>query len=159
MNQIVPTNTKLDEYNRTLFLIESAEKAILQITEFFNSLFETNKIEVKGVFASSDSSYINQIQHNIDNVKQFTEVKFALMSQIQLYLGSTLDFIVVDLRTIFSPNNLISLVETVRGGGLIVIIGNERKNWIESVNKVYLPNSRSSKLLDWFLKNQKIQDV
>ncbi|MCK4848654.1 MAG: tRNA(Met) cytidine acetyltransferase, partial [Candidatus Heimdallarchaeota archaeon] len=153
MSQIAPTNSKLDEYNRTLFLFESARKAELKITEFFNNLLEINQIEVKGVIAGSDSSFITQLQSNIKKTKLFSQVKFVLMNQINVYLGSTLDFIVIDLRTIFRPNNIISLVETVRGGGIIVIIGSEKKSWVESVNKEYLPNSKSSKLLDWFLTN------
>ncbi|MHA1443916.1 MAG: GNAT family N-acetyltransferase [Candidatus Hodarchaeales archaeon] len=153
MSQIDPTNSKLDKYNRSLFLFESAEKAVHQLTEFFNRLFQLNQIGVKGVIASSDSSFISQLQRNIRNIKFFPQVEFTLMNQINAYLGSTLDFIVMDLRTIFSPNSLISMVETVQGGGLIVIIGNERKIWVKSVNKDYLPYSTSSHLLDWFLSN------
>ncbi len=153
MSQIDPTNSKLDKFNRTLFLFESAEKAVHIITEFFNSLFQLNQIGVKGVIVGSDSSFISQLQRNISNAKLFPQVEFTLINQINAYLGSTHDFIVMDLRTIFSPNSIISMVETVRGGGLIVIIGSERKFWIESINKEYLPYSTSSHLLDWFLTN------
>ena len=153
MSPTDPTRSRLHEYNRSLFLFESYEKAINKITEFFDSLLREKRNEVKAVIASTNSAFLRQLELNIDTVKIFPQVKCISIKQINAYLGSTLDFIIIDLRNIFSPNSLITLVETVRGGGLVIIIGNERESWIKSVNKEYLPTSKSSKLLDWFITN------
>jgi len=153
MSPTGPTRSRLDEYNRSLFLFESYEKAINEITEFFDSLLREKRNAVKAVIASTNSTFLQQLELNIDTVKIFPQVKCISINQINAYLGSTLDFVVIDLRNIFSPNSLITLVETVRGGGLVIIIGNKRDSWIKSVNKEYLPSSKSSKLLDWFITN------
>ncbi len=145
--------SRLDKYNRSLFLFESYDKAIKKISEFFDSLQREKQNNVKAVIASSNSPFLQQLDLNINTVNVFPQVEFILINQINAYLGSTLDFVVIDLRNIFSPNNLISLVETVRGGGLVIIIGDERNIWIKSVNKEYLPSSKTSNLLDWFLTN------
>ena len=147
------TRSKLDEYSRSLFLFESYNEAVHKINEFFIDLLNDKHMEIKGVIISSDSDFKRQIDIDQGIRKSFPQVEFIPVSRTNDYLGSTLDFVVIDLRITFSPNNLISMVETVRGGGLIIILGNERKIWIKSVNKIYLPDSESSILLDWFLEN------
>ncbi len=73
-------------------------------------------------------------------------------------LGSTFDFLFIDLRTYFEPNKICVLIETVRGGGIIFILGLSVREWIYSINKgTFFKNEKPKKsnLLQWFLDNIK----
>lgn len=73
-----------------------------------------------------------------------------------------MDFLFIDLREDFIPNFVNVLMETVRGGGLIFILGSPYSQWVHSVNqeRVFLEKDSSEKterrksiLLSWFLRN------
>jgi tRNA(Met) cytidine acetyltransferase len=80
------------------------------------------------------------------------------VNDIATILGQTVDFLFIDLRTEFIPNNVNILLETVRGGGLIFILGLPFSKWIYSINQ-HNDHKKSSRkksiLLQWFLKNVK----
>ncbi len=50
------------------------------------------------------------------------------------YLGTTYDFLAIDLHHSFIPNDLGKLVNIVRGGGLIVLLTPEFEAWKKSTN-------------------------
>lgn len=75
-----------------------------------------------------------------------------------------MDFLLVDLREDFIPNKVNVLLEAVRGGGVIFILGLPYSEWVHSVNQKqdFLEKVSSTKmkrrksiLLSWFLKNVK----
>ncbi len=77
-------------------------------------------------------------------------------------MGQTVDFLFIDLRENFVPNQINILLETVRGGGVIFILGLPYSEWIYSVNQKHIflkkvPSTETkntkSILLGWFLKN------
>ena len=63
------TRSRLDEYNRSLFLFESYEKAIKKITEFFDSLLREKQNEVRAVIASSNSAFLHQLELILMTIK------------------------------------------------------------------------------------------
>ena len=80
-------------------------------------------------------------------------------SDISTILGRTVDFLFIDLRDEFEPNKVNILLEAVRGGGLIFILGLPYSEWIYSINQNRNFEEKSQKnksvLLNWFLKNIK----
>ena len=73
-----------------------------------------------------------------------------------------MDFLFVDLREDFTPNKINVLLETVRGGGIIFLLGRSYSEWFFSVNKrrffrdrVSPKKTMKSVLLGWFLENMR----
>ena len=63
-------------------------------------------------------------------------VKRIRSSEVFTVLGQTVDFLFLDLREDFVPNNVNILLETVRGGGVIFILGLPYSEWIYSINQI-----------------------
>lgn len=85
-------------------------------------------------------------------------VRLITTKETSHILGSTFDYVFIDLRIYFEPNKICLLIETVRGGGIIFILGLPLHKWIYSINKDPLfknEEPRKSNLLQWFLDNIK----
>ena len=84
-------------------------------------------------------------------------VKRKTTNDIADILGQTVDFLFIDLRTDLIPNDVNVLLEAVRGGGLIFVLGLPYSEWVYSVNQNFDQETefsgRESTLLSWFLKN------
>jgi len=86
-------------------------------------------------------------------------VEIITTSDLSTILGQTVDFLFIDLRKEFEPNKVNILLEAVRGGGLIFILGLPYSEWIYSINQNRdfedkLPRNKSV-LLSWLIKNIK----
>ncbi|UCG03541.1 MAG: tRNA(Met) cytidine acetyltransferase [Candidatus Heimdallarchaeota archaeon] len=91
-------------------------------------------------------------------------VKRINSREISTILGQTVDFLFIDLREDFVPNKINILLEAVRGGGVIFILGLPYSEWIYSVNQkqdsIEKGSSteikrRKSIFLSWFYENLK----
>ncbi len=152
MSKISQYNPSSVNFSRTLFLFKSIKKATDSLTEFLNHLNKSNQTDIKGAIVGDNSLFTNSsFKTVIQQITRFPNVKKVKINQVSKFLGKTVDFVVMDLRTEFNPNKLIILVETVRGGGLILLLGDEEEKWIHSVNKDYFDHSKGSNLLKWFL--------
>lgn len=80
-------------------------------------------------------------------------IKRISLNEVSKVLGLTVDFLFLDLREDFSPNKIIILLETVRGGGVIFVLGLPYSKWGYSVNQRRFLMKKGSYLLDWFLEN------
>jgi tRNA(Met) cytidine acetyltransferase len=157
MNQSSSENSLRENNQRSLFLFNSVDNCIISLKSFLEFLLKTDISDIKG------GIYLEKTFPVGDDSLEFQEIlaKFPNVIEINLddmrgNLGITLDFVVLDIRVNFSPNIIISLIETVRGGGLIVLIGLSETVWFNSVNRTYLPHTAKSYLLKWFLSRIKL---
>ena len=110
---------------------------------------------------TSHSLFFRDLNRFLSSLRNVNRISFDEVSTV---LGQTVDFLFVDLRKDFIPNKINVLLETVRGGGVIFILGCPYSEWVYSVNKkqAFLEKgppvkikSMKSILLGWFLENIK----
>jgi tRNA(Met) cytidine acetyltransferase len=121
-------------------------------------LIHEGRREVKGAFIidgdPTESVILNEVSPIISRLY---EVRVFSLSDVNPLLGQTFDFLVLDLRWSFQPNKVSLLIETVRGGGIVLICGLPVEEWIMTVNPRRFPSSKEfrheSQMLGWFLEN------
>lgn len=157
MNQSSSENSLRENNQRSLFLFNSVDNCIISLKSFLEFLLKTDILDINGgiylekTFPAGDASLeLQEILAKFPNVIEFK------LDDMRGNLGITLDFVVLDIRINFSPNIIISLIETVRGGGFIVLIGLNETSWLDSVNRTYFPHTTKSYLLKWFLTRIKL---
>ena len=110
---------------------------------------------------TSHSLFFRDLNRFLSSLRNVNRISFDEVSTV---LGQTVDFLFVDLRTDFIPNKINVLLETVRGGGVIFILGCPYSEWVYSVNKkrAFLEKGPPAKIkrmksifLGWFLENIK----
>jgi tRNA(Met) cytidine acetyltransferase len=93
----------------------------------------------------------------LNQFSSLRDVKRITANDIATILGQTVDFLFIDLRANFIPNNVNILLEAVRGGGLIFVLGLPYPEWISSINQNFDQekefSGKESIFLSWFLKN------
>ena len=137
---------------RTLFLFDSVKNCLISLRLFLGFLLKTKMLDVKGgIYLEKEISVQDAILEIERILLEFPNIVRFKSTDISENLGITLDFLILDIRTNFSPNMIISLVESVRGGGFIALIGLEESKWLNSVNTNYFPYTTRSYLLEWFL--------
>ncbi|MFX0209463.1 MAG: tRNA(Met) cytidine acetyltransferase TmcA domain-containing protein, partial [Candidatus Hodarchaeota archaeon] len=150
-------------YQRTLFLFQNEKELNAVFWDFLQHCINSEYANAAGLIVIDDKTYkssfyqdLNRFQSSLSNVKIIT------FDETFLILGQTLDFLLIDLRENFTPNKINVLLETVRGGGVIFILGLPRSEWVYLVNqeRVFLEEMPSRKikstksiLLGWFLEN------
>ncbi|MHA1972168.1 MAG: GNAT family N-acetyltransferase [Candidatus Hodarchaeales archaeon] len=156
--------TSNNHYDRTVFLYDNYQLAIDVFTRF---LYDINKkTQCKILIVTNDKpdlrNRINQKQRISSNLLDFQIIPY---SKVYTILGTTLDLLVIDMREEFDPNKICVLFESVRGGGIIFLIGLKAPLWFKNVNKnkfsLNLSNLdkndvnslKESKLLPWFIAN------
>ncbi|MFX0184611.1 MAG: GNAT family N-acetyltransferase [Candidatus Hodarchaeota archaeon] len=147
-------------YQRSLFLFQNEKQARIIVSKFLKNCCDTKKTLTAGLIVVNDDFSSSKIIQDIDQyLPLLSKVKIAKLHEITQEMGQTVDFVFIDLRKDFSPNKIIILLETVRGGGIIFILGLARSDWLYSVNRNRFQNMnvetkpRKSVLLDWFLNN------
>ncbi|MHA2202167.1 MAG: tRNA(Met) cytidine acetyltransferase TmcA domain-containing protein, partial [Candidatus Hodarchaeales archaeon] len=150
---------------RTLFLFKNEKEAITIFSEFLQYCLEIKHTNPTGLIILDDKISQSIVFQNITHVLSLLRknVKRIHSSEISTVLGQTVDFLFFDLREDFVPNEVNILLETVRGGGVIFILGLPYSEWIYSINqkrdfiekRPSSPKRRKSVLFSWFLENIK----
>ena len=153
-------------YERSLFLFRSEDKAINTFLEFLLRIKKPQYLNTTGVVVTTESILkTHKFQKISQNVSSFKNIQILTFNGVSNILGMTTDFLFIDLRANFNPNKISILFETVRGGGIIFLLGLPYADWSDSINKkrLYLEKEiskesdiKKSILLKWFLTN--IQD-
>ena len=152
MRDFSQTSDHSENNSRTLVLFDSLEKIVSSLQVFFDTLAASNQMSIKGAIIGEKPLFQNKKFNKIINaIQSFPNVKKYNSSEVISLLGSTHHFIVLDLTQIFDPNKLILTVETVIGGGIILLLGEKFDVWVETVNKHRFSYSRKSNLLTRFL--------
>ena len=152
MRDFSQTSDNSENNSRTLLLFDSLEKIVSSLQVFFDTLAASNQMSIKGAIIGEKPLFQNKKFNKIINaIQSFPNVKKYNSSEVISLLGSTHHFIVLDLTQIFDPNKLILTVETVIGGGIILLLGEKFDVWVETVNKHRFSYSRKSNLLTRFL--------
>lgn len=105
--------------------------------EFYLKIIKTyfeiySIIPVKILFASHDVNSIFQSIHSGLEPENFN-VKIVEFPKINKILGQTFDLLVLDLTEQLKPNDLGILVETVKGGGVILVLTPNFETWKKSI--------------------------
>lgn len=147
-------------YQRSLFLFQNEKQARTIVSKFLHNCCDAKQTLTAGLIVLNDDSFSSKIIQDVSQFFSFLpNVRIVKLNEITQELGQTVDFVFVDLRKDFSPNKIIILLETVRGGGIIFILGLARSDWLYSVNRSRFQNMhvetkpRKSVILDWFLNN------
>ncbi|MFX0210368.1 MAG: GNAT family N-acetyltransferase [Candidatus Hodarchaeota archaeon] len=143
-------------YQRTLILFTNEKEAASVFSKFLQHCVEKKQTDLTGlVILEKDSPSISQSMNHF--LPLLRDVKRITANNIATMLGQTVDFLFIDLRTDFIPNNVNILLEAVRGGGLIFALGLPYSEWIYSINQNFDHekefSGKKSTLLSWFLKN------
>ncbi|MFX1516553.1 MAG: GNAT family N-acetyltransferase [Promethearchaeota archaeon] len=144
-------------YQRTLYLFKNEKEATTIYSKFLQHCLEMKYAHLSGLVileGKKSQSIFNNLNHFF---LKFKNVKRITTSDISTILGQTVDFLLIDLRERFEPNKINILLEAVRGGGLIFVLGLPQSEWVYSINRDYeaeIPRKKSV-LLNWFLKNIK----
>jgi tRNA(Met) C34 N-acetyltransferase TmcA len=146
-------------YERSLFFVTDEDKAFRFLSEFIQNFEESNDYSLSGLIVTAANNRrtvkFEKIKKEIEN---FKNIRTLALENISTVLGVTVDFLFIDMQERFDPNKVCVLFETVRGGGVIFLLGKPPLEWIYSVNRNLFPlnnktESRKSILLDWFLLN------
>lgn len=159
--QLSQGNTQ--SYQRTLFLYQDEKEVFNVLIKFLKHYTEPKSSNLAGIIVIDDkippSSLFRDLNRKITSLNNVSRITF---NEVSTVLGCTVDFLFIDLREEFSPNRVNILLETVRGGGLIFILGLPYSEWVYSVNKeqIFLRKKQLNKakitksvLLNWFLEN------
>ncbi|MHA1976126.1 MAG: GNAT family N-acetyltransferase [Candidatus Hodarchaeales archaeon] len=156
MRDLSQNRILIENNSRILVLFDSLEKVINSLKTFFDNLADSNQFSIKGAIIGEESLFQDKKFNKIlEKGKVFPNLKKYYQREATQLLGSTHDFVVIDLTQNFDPNKLIIEIETVIGGGLILLIGEKYEFWIETVNKHRFSHSKGSILLARFLRKIK----
>lgn len=132
---IVENNMR--EYHRRMFIFETG--AVPLLPKFLNEYSEWRKdtfnILVGGKGDLDEERWAKEIISNLPDNVSGKYISFKDLNQI---LGTTWDFLIMDLRKDLRPNDVGRLVEVVRGGGLIFILAPNRENWKNMVTPFHI---------------------
>ncbi|MFX0051469.1 MAG: GNAT family N-acetyltransferase [Candidatus Hermodarchaeota archaeon] len=147
-------------YQRSLFLFQDVEQARIIIPKFLKHCCDLNQTYTTGLIVINEDSFLPKIIPDLNKLLfLLPNIRIVKLNEITQELGQTVDFIFIDLRQVFNPNKIIILLEAVRGGGIIFILGQDKPDWLYSINENRFPNmlleskKRKSILLNWFLNN------
>lgn len=146
-------------YKRSLFFITEEHKAHNFLIEFIQFIEESKRHRVSGLIVTTINKTKSEKYKKIKNItSNFENIRNISFDDVPTVLGITTDFLFLDLQDKFDPNKICVLFETVRGGGVIFLLGKPPREWIYSVNRDLFSSddkteSRKSILLDWFLTN------
>ena len=133
-------------------MIKNEIQARTIVSKFLQNCYDTKQTSTAGLIVINDDSFSSKI---IQDISQFfsllPNVRIVKLTEITRELGQTVDFVFVDLRKDFSPNKIIILLETVRGGGIIFILGLDRSDWLYSVNRNLFQNGKNSRFEGGYL--------
>ncbi|MFW9856600.1 MAG: GNAT family N-acetyltransferase [Candidatus Thorarchaeota archaeon] len=149
-----------EAYKRSLVLFQDAIALSHTIGGFLQHLYEKNNRGVRGAIITEEDPDESVILNEAYPILPYlTQVRVISLKDFTPLLGQTLDFLVLDLRWTFHPNKVSLLIETVCGGGLVIICGLPYEEWILTVNRSQISPAREftpkSYLLSWFLENIK----
>ncbi|MFX0118082.1 MAG: GNAT family N-acetyltransferase [Promethearchaeota archaeon] len=157
------SQTYAQSYQRTLFLFQDEKELNSVLLEFFQHCLERMRMDPAGLFVIDDQKSQSVISQSLKAyLPKLKNVRKITFDDVFTVLGQTVDFLLIDLREEFIPNKINILLETVRGGGIIFILGLPYSEWVYSVNKnrfvqgeMLLPSAKRMKsvLLGWFLEN------
>ncbi len=140
-------------HSRTIILFESLESGVNSFSNFFKSLYDSKRFSINGAIIGEENILHNGFFSAIESLlPYFPNVHKYSQNETHLLLGSTNDFIFLDLTQNFNPNKLIIAIETVIAGGVIVLLGKDYETWLKTVNKHRFTFSQKSNLLNHFLK-------
>jgi tRNA(Met) cytidine acetyltransferase len=146
-------------YKRSIFFVTDEHKAHEFLIEFIQFIEESMYHKVSGLIVTTINKFksvkykkIKEFTSNFENIRTIS------FDDVSTVLGITTEFLFIDLQEKFDPNKICILFETVRGGGVILLLGKNPDEWLYSVNHdLFSSNdkteSRKSILLDWFLTN------
>ncbi|MFX1285196.1 MAG: GNAT family N-acetyltransferase [Promethearchaeota archaeon] len=153
----------MQSYQRTLFLFQDEKELKSVFGDFLQHCIESEYTGTAGLIVIDNKTHKTSLFQDLNQlISSLSNVKINTFDVISSVLGQTLDFLLLDLRENFVPNTINIVLETVRGGGVIFLLGLPYSEWVYSVNKnqILLKNVPSTKtkhtksiLLDWFLKN------
>lgn len=155
---MILSQTSYEDYQRSLILFQDAAKLSRTIGGLLQHWIQKGNREIKGALVIdgnlTDSTILKEVLPGLSHLNQ---VRLVSLNDVSSLLGQTLDFLVLDLRHSFQPNKVILLIETVKGGGIVLICGLPPAEWIMTVNRSQLSSGEESKprshLLEWFLTN------
>ncbi|MHA2239475.1 MAG: tRNA(Met) cytidine acetyltransferase TmcA domain-containing protein, partial [Candidatus Hodarchaeales archaeon] len=128
------------------------DHCLVSLKSFLKFLVKSGYSNVKGGICLDKSNLtekpFSEVEAILTKLQNVIEIKSDHANSM---LGLTLDFLVLDLRSNFSPNMIIGLIGTIRSGGIIALIGSDNSVWLNSVNRRYFPDGSKSYLLEWFL--------
>ncbi|MFW9778763.1 MAG: GNAT family N-acetyltransferase [Candidatus Heimdallarchaeota archaeon] len=147
-----------EAYKRSLVLFQDANVLSHSIGAFLQHFYEKNNRGITGaIIIEGDPSESIILNEAFPVLPYLTRVHVISPKDVTPILGQTLDFLVLDLRWTFHPNKVSLLIETVCGGGLVIICGLPTEEWILRVNRSQIPSTKEfrpkSYLLRWFLEN------
>ncbi|MFX0171006.1 MAG: GNAT family N-acetyltransferase [Candidatus Hodarchaeota archaeon] len=147
-------------YQRSLFLFQNAEQARIIISKFLQHCCDSKQTFITGLIVISEDSFPSKIIPDLSqHLLLLPNIRIVKLNEITQELGKTVDFVFIDLRQVFNPNKIIILMEAVRGGGIIFILGLDHPDWFYSINENRFPymllesKKRKSIILNWFLNN------
>ena len=132
---IVENNFK--EFHRRIFIfetnsIEYLPKYLSKYIELRNNGFS---ILLSGKEDINEEKWVKNILKILpDNVSG----KYISFKELDKVLGTTWDFLILDLRKDLRPNDIGRLIEVVRGGGLIFILSPSRENWMNMITPFHI---------------------
>ena len=137
------------------------KKAYETFIEFLLEVKKAGNTSLRGIIVSKD---VNFFKEEESILKSFEKLETISYDESYRILGQSLDFLLLDLRRVFNPNKICQLIESVRGGGLIFIVGSKYPEWLSQVNRgkfyqfstINLSNindeyENKSYLLNWFI--------
>ena len=159
----VPSQNSL--YQRSIYLYFNEKIACETFLKFSTELKKVGKTSLRGIIASDDINLFKEEKLFLESILNIETISYDESYRI---LGQSFDFLILDLRRVFNPNKICQFIESVRGGGLIFIIGSKYPEWLSQVNndkfyqysKANHSNINSqikdkSYLLNWFIINLK----
>jgi len=133
--EIVRNN--LAEYHRRMFIFETPY--IEQIPQYLNKYNEIRSnnytVLISGKEDLGEEQWAKSIISSFNEKIKYKYISFKELEQI---LGTTWDFLIMDLRKDLRPNDIGRLIEVVRGGGLIFILAPNRENWMNMVTPFHI---------------------
>ena len=126
-----------EEFHRRIFILEEeALPHLLKIIRIYANIRKSRySLLISGKEDREDNNwltaFLNELKEFIDEgVIRWGYIQFKNLERI---MGSTWDFLIVDLRKDFRPNDLGRLIEVVRGGGLIIFLIPMRSKWMKMI--------------------------
>ena len=117
-------------YERSLFLFRNEDKAINTFLEFLLRIKKPQYLNTTGVVVTTENILKTiKFQKISQNISSFKNIQILTFNGVSNILGMTTDFLFIDLRANFNPNKISVLFETVRGGGIIFLLGLPYDDW------------------------------
>ncbi len=134
LSQIIRNN--ITEFHRRIFILEDSASYLSEIINLYASI-RGNRFSL--LLSSKEEREENPwLPKLLENLKEFIEKdiiqwSYVPFKSLERIMGTTWDFLVIDFRKDFRPNDLGRLIEVVRGGGLIILLIPEKNKWISMI--------------------------